>query len=58
MIQLDNRIVELEKQIKEHEAKIAEIESYKELYICYRDTTKMMLDMLQKQWQPKSKENK
>ncbi len=58
MIQLDNRIIELEKQIKEYEAKIAETENYKELYICYRDTTKMMLDMIQKQWQPKSKEKK
>jgi len=58
MMQLDNRIVELEEQIKGYEAKIAETKSYEELYTCYRDTTKMMLDILQKQWQPKLKENK
>ncbi len=58
MIQQASYIKELKEQIKKYEKKIAETENYKELYTCYRDTTKMMLDKLQKQWQPKPKENK
>ncbi len=58
MVQPDNQIRELEEQIKEYEAKIIEAGNYKELYTCYRDTTKMILDAIQKQWQPKPKENK